>query len=69
MNKNFKFMSVALSFVLAFSAIAFGQSSTSSIEGTVVDQNGAVVSGATVSIKSSGSTAGYQASEIGRAHV
>ena len=61
MNKNFKFMTVALSFVLAFTAMAFGQSSTSSIEGTVVDQNNAVVSGATVSIKSSGSTAGYQA--------
>lgn len=61
MNKNFKFLSVALSFVLAFSAMAFGQSSTSSIEGTVVDQNNAVVSGATVTIKSSGSTAGYQA--------
>lgn len=61
MNKNFKFLTVALSFVFAFSAIAFGQSSTSSIEGTITDPNGAVVSGATVSIKSSGSTAGYQA--------
>ena len=61
MNKNFKFMTVALSFVLAFTAMAFGQSSTSSIEGTITDQNGAVVSGATVTVKASGSTAGYSA--------
>ncbi len=54
-------MTVALSFVLAFTAFAFGQSSTSSIEGTVTDQNSAVLSGATVTIKSSGSTAGYSA--------
>jgi len=54
-------MTVALSFVLAFSAFAFGQSSTSSIEGTITDPNGAVLSGATVTIKSSGSTAGYSA--------
>ena len=55
---NFKFITVALSLVLCLSAVAFGQGSTSGIEGTVVDQNNAVVSGATVTIKSTGSTAG-----------
>ncbi len=45
MNKNFKFITVALSFVLCLSALAFGQKSTGNLEGTVTDQNGAVVDG------------------------
>jgi hypothetical protein len=57
--KNFKFMTVVLSFMLAFSAIAFGQRTTGTIEGTITDQTGAVIPGVTVTIKSTGSTAGY----------
>jgi hypothetical protein len=57
--KNFKFMTVVLSFMLAFSAIAFGQNTTGSIEGTITDQTGAVVPGVTVTIRSTGTTAGY----------
>lgn len=59
MNRHFKFISLVLSFVFCFSAIAFGQNTLSSIEGTVVDQNGAVVPNATVTAKSTGSTTGY----------
>jgi hypothetical protein len=57
--KNFKFMTVVLSFMLALSAIAFGQNTTGSIEGTITDQTGAVVPGVTVTVKSTGTTAGY----------
>jgi len=59
MNKNFRFISMALSFMLCFTAIAFGQRTTGNIEGTVKDPNGAVVPNATVTAKSTGSTAGY----------
>lgn len=61
MNKNFKFITVALSIVFALSAVAFGQRTTGNIEGTVTDQNGAVVVGATITVKSSGSTSGFSA--------
>jgi hypothetical protein len=61
MNKNFRFISLVLSFVFAFSAIAFGQETTGSIEGTVKDSNGAVIPGASVTVKSTGSTAGFNA--------
>ena len=54
-------MTVALSFVLAFTAFAFGQKTTGNIEGTVTDPNGAAVVGATVTIKASGSTSGFSA--------
>ena len=59
MNKNFKFISLVLSFVFCFSAIAFGQETGGSIEGTVRDPNGAVVPNATVTVKSTGTTAGF----------
>lgn len=59
MSKSFKFITVALSLVLCFAAIALGQKNSGNIEGTVTDPNGAVVSGATVTVKSSGTTAGY----------
>jgi len=52
-------MTVVLSFMLCLSAIAFGQKTAGSIEGTITDQNGAVVPGVAVTIKSTGSTAGY----------
>lgn len=57
--KNFKFISVALTIVLCFSAIAFGQGTSGSIEGTVTDSTGAVIPGATVMVESTGSTAGF----------
>jgi Carboxypeptidase regulatory-like domain/TonB dependent receptor-like, beta-barrel/TonB-dependent Receptor Plug Domain len=57
--KNFKFMTVVLSFMLALSAIAFGQNTTGTIEGVITDQNGAVVPGVSVTVKSTGTTAGY----------
>ncbi|CAN5206013.1 hypothetical protein BH20ACI1_BH20ACI1_16060 [soil metagenome] len=59
MNKNFKFISVVLSIVFCFSAIAFGQRTTGNIEGTITDPNGAVVPSATVTAKSTGSTSGF----------
>ena len=62
MNKNFKFISLVLSFMLCFTAIAFGQKTSGNIEGVVTDANGAVVSGATVTAKSTGTTAGYNQS-------
>jgi Carboxypeptidase regulatory-like domain/TonB-dependent Receptor Plug Domain/TonB dependent receptor len=66
MNKNFKFFTMALSLVLCLSAIAFGQKTTGNIEGTVTDPNGAVVAGATVTIKASGSTSGSSATTMSR---
>jgi hypothetical protein len=59
MNKNFRFISMALSLMLCFTAVAFGQKTTGNIEGTVTDPNGAVVPNATVTAKATGSTAGY----------
>lgn len=60
MNKYFRYVSMVLSVVLCFSAMAFGQGTAGSIEGTVKDQAGAVVPGATVTIESTGSTAGFK---------
>jgi hypothetical protein len=59
MIKNFKLISLVLTFILCFSAIAFGQETTGGIEGTVKDPNGAVIPNATVTIKSTGTTAGF----------
>ncbi len=59
MNQHFKFMSLVMTLVLCFSAIAFGQETTGGIEGTVKDPSGAVVPNATVTIKSTGTTAGF----------
>ncbi|MET0751790.1 MAG: TonB-dependent receptor, partial [Pyrinomonadaceae bacterium] len=56
---NFRFMTMVLSFILCFAAIGFGQRTTGNIEGTITDQNGAVVPGASVTAKSTGTTAGY----------
>ena len=62
---NFKFMTMVLSFMLCLSAIAFGQATTGVIEGTITDQNGAVVPGVSVTIKATGSgTAGYNKTAI-----
>lgn len=50
MKKNFRYISLLLSLVLCLSAIAFGQERTGAIEGTVKDQNGAVVPNATINV-------------------
>jgi hypothetical protein len=47
--------------MLCCSAFAFGQNTTSSIEGTITDPNGAVVPNATVTARSTGTTTGYNA--------
>ncbi len=60
MNKNFKFISLSLALLLAFSAAVFGQRTTGSIEGTITDQNGAVVPGISVTATSTGSTTGLK---------
>jgi Carboxypeptidase regulatory-like domain/TonB dependent receptor/TonB-dependent Receptor Plug Domain len=60
MNKNFRFMSVAIVFVLCFTAVTFGQGTTGSIEGTVKDQAGAVVPGVNVTVISTGATTGFK---------
>ena len=52
-------MTMVLTFILCFAAIGFGQRTTGNIEGTITDQNGAVVPGASVTAKSTGTTAGY----------
>lgn len=59
MSKKFKFISGALSLLLCFAAVAFGQRTSGNIEGTVTDPNGAVVPNATVTVKSVGATAGF----------
>lgn len=46
--KNFKFIFVVLSLLLTLSLASFGQERYGSIEGTVKDQSGAVIPGATV---------------------
>jgi hypothetical protein len=45
--------------MLCFTAIAFGQRTTGNIEGTVTDPNGAVVPGASVTARATGTTAGF----------
>ncbi|MEP6903699.1 MAG: TonB-dependent receptor, partial [Actinomycetota bacterium] len=59
MNKYFRFNLLSLSLVLCFSAIAFGQETTGSIEGIVKDPNGAIIPNAAVTVKSTGTTAGF----------
>lgn len=52
MRKNFRFISFVLSLVFCFSAAAFAQETTGSIEGYVKDSGGAVVPNVTVTITS-----------------
>ena len=52
MTNKIKFLSLILSLVFCLTTIAFGQSETAQISGTVVDATGAVVPGATVTITS-----------------
>ncbi len=60
MKNNFKFISLSLALLLAFTASAFGQRTTGTIEGTLTDQNGAVVPGIGVTATSTGSTTGLK---------
>ena len=59
MNRNFKFITLVLSFMFCFSAIAFGQGTSGSIEGYVSDTNGARIPNATVKVEAIGTTAGF----------
>lgn len=59
MNKYLKFTSLVLTAVFCFSAIAFGQETTGAIEGTIKDPNGANIPNASITVKSSGTTAGF----------
>ena len=59
MKENLKFITMVLSFMFCFSAIAFGQGTTGSIEGYVTDPNGARIPNATVKVESTGTTAGF----------
>lgn len=49
-----------VSLLLILSTFAFGQRTTGNVEGTVVDPQGAVIPGATVTLQSVGTTAGYR---------
>ena len=48
--------------MLCFTAVAYGQKTSGNIEGVVTDANGAVIAGANVTAKSTGTTAGYNQS-------
>jgi hypothetical protein len=50
MKTNFKFLSLMIGLVFAFTMAAFGQSQTGTVEGTVTDPTGKAVSGATVTL-------------------
>ncbi|MEO6590127.1 MAG: TonB-dependent receptor [Pyrinomonadaceae bacterium] len=51
MNRNFKLVSLVLSFILCLGVITFGQERTGVIEGTARDASGAVVPNATIMIE------------------
>lgn len=57
MNKNFRFVLVALSLVFCFSAITFGQRTTGDLQGSVKDPQGSAVPN--VSITLTGVTVGF----------
>jgi hypothetical protein len=51
MSKNFRFILLTLSLIFCLSALAFGQQTAGTIEGTVKDPKGAVVPGASVTVE------------------
>src|ERR1700752_5436039 len=56
MRKNSKYIVLVLSLVFCLAAIAFGQETTGSIEGTVKDSTVAIVPNVSVTIKSTTGT-------------
>jgi hypothetical protein len=60
MLDTFRCIAVALTLVIGFSSVAFGQGRTGTIEGTISDQTGAVIPGATVGIEATGTTTGFR---------
>lgn len=59
MIKKFRFITLALSVMLCLSAMAFGQETQGTIEGNIKDATGGLVPGATITVESIGSTAGF----------
>ena len=60
MTKNLRFISLAISLLFCFVTLpVFAQETTGSIEGTVRDQNDAVVPGISVTVQSTGATTGF----------
>ena len=55
--KKTRYATLVLSLIMCFGAVAFGQETTGSIEGTVKDPNGAVVPSVTVTITNAKATA------------
>ncbi|HLM62195.1 MAG TPA: TonB-dependent receptor, partial [Pyrinomonadaceae bacterium] len=64
MSKKFKFIPLVLSFIFCFAAIAFGQETSGSIQGTVKDPQGAVVPGVTITVVATGNTAGFNQTTV-----
>lgn len=65
MSKKFNYLASAFALLLCFSAIAFGQSQTGTIEGTITDPTGAVVPGVEVTITSRTNTGAGQTDTVG----
>jgi hypothetical protein len=57
--KEFRYFLSTLGLVLLFAVMALGQKTSGNIEGNITDPNGAVVPNATVTARSTGTTAGY----------
>jgi hypothetical protein len=64
MNKTSSFFSITFALMLCFSAVAFGQGLYGTIEGTVVDTNGAIIPNASVTVQSTGSTTGFNSTIV-----
>ena len=60
MSKKFSYLASAFALLICFSAIAFGQATTGTIEGTITDPTGAVVPGVEVTIASRTNAQGGQ---------
>jgi hypothetical protein len=59
-----KYLLTVSAFVICLSALALGQGTTGSIDGTVKDPNGAVVPNVTVTVTSTGNTTGFKNTTI-----
>ena len=64
MNKKLNMSVFALVLTLIFSAFALAQGTTGSIEGVMKDPQGAVIPGATISVKAIGSSAGFSKTAV-----